>query len=110
MGSRSRERDRSRSPLARSKHNRDDERRGKSVKSHHVKKEYDDHDKRRHDPPVKSEPNERVKPHFKDDEKRDTFGSSEKKEEDVADVEKPNMALSGALMEDTNVFNGVVIK
>ena len=105
MGSRSR----SRSPLVRSKPNRD-ERRGKSVKSHHVKKEYEVHDKRRHDPPevrVKSEPNERVKPQLKDDEKKDTFGSSEKNEEDV---EKPNMALSGALMEDTNVFNGVVIK
>lgn len=31
-------------------------------------------------------------------------------EEEVKEPEKPSFALSGKLMEDTNVFNGVVIK
>merc|ERR1711997_939600 len=79
-----------------------DERRGKS---HHVKKEPDDdHGKARRREPeirVKSEPTENVKK---------GFGSSQtEKDEPGKEPKKPSMALSGKLMEDTNVFNGVVI-
>merc|ERR1711863_48755 len=41
------------------------------------------------------------------------FGRAEMKKEDNEnsnEPEKPNMAVSGKLLEDTNVFNGVVIK
>jgi len=41
------------------------------------------------------------------------FGKQEVKNEDNEDSnepEKPNMSVSGKLLEDTNVFNGVVIK
>nr|XP_023676987.1 smad nuclear-interacting protein 1 [Paramormyrops kingsleyae] len=39
-----------------------------------------------------------------------TFGSQADSEAPVADKEKPNFELSGALVEDTNTFRGVVIK
>jgi len=119
MGSRSksreRERHRSRSPTSRSKSHKD-ERRGKS---HHVKKEPDDdHGKARRREPeirVKSEPTENVKKGFgssqteRENDKK-AFGSSQtEKDEPGKEPEKPSMALSGKLMEDTNVFNGVVI-
>jgi len=125
MGSRShsreRERHRSRSPVARSKPHRED-RKGKS--KHHVKKEHhrdkhsDDYDKKgpRRDQEfrVKSEPDRdpeiRVKSEPHDQDKK-TFGSTQNsKEEAEKEPEKPSMALSGKLLEDTNVFNGVVIK
>ena len=120
MGSRSksreRERHRSRSPTSRSKSHKD-ERRGKS---HYVKKEPDDdHGKARRREPeirVKSEPTENVKKGFsssqteRENDKK-AFGSSQtEKDEPGKEPEKPSMALSGKLMEDTNVFNGVVIK
>jgi len=127
MGSRShsreRERHRSRSPVARSKTHRD-ERKGKS--KHHVKKEHhrdkysEDYDKKvpRRDPDVriKTEPDRvpevRIKsePNESKWDKVD-FGSKQKvKEEAPKEPEKPSMELSGKLLEDTNVFNGVVIK
>ena len=53
---------------------------------------------------IKSEPNE-----SKWD--KVDFGSKQKvKEEAPKEPEKPSMELSGKLLEDTNVFNGVVIK
>ena len=120
MGSRSksreRERHRSRSPTSRTKSHKD-ERRGKS---HYVKKEPDDdHGKarrREQEIRVKSEPTENVKKGFsssqteRENDKK-AFGSSQtEKDEPGKEPEKPSMALSGKLMEDTNVFNGVVIK
>ena len=36
--------------------------------------------------------------------------SDKVKEEPVKEKEKPNLGLSGALLKDTNVFNGVVVK
>jgi len=131
--SRERERHRSRSPVARSKPHRD-ERKGKS--KHHVKKEHhrdkhsDDYDRKvpRRDPDIrvksepdrvpenriKSEPNRvpenRIKSEPNDQDKK-TFGSTQNaNEEEAKEPEKPSMALSGKLLEDTNVFNGVVIK
>jgi len=129
--SRERERHRSRSPVARSKPHRD-ERKGKS--KHHVKKEHhrdkhsDDYDRKvpRRDPDtrVKSDPDTRVKtepdrvPENRiksepNDQDKKTFGlgsTQNVNEEEEKEPEKPSMALSGKLLEDTNVFNGVVIK
>ena len=52
---------------------------------------------------MKSEP-------FEDN--RKSFGAAGKveNEEEIKEPEKPSFELSGALMQDTNVFNGVVIK
>ena len=38
------------------------------------------------------------------------FGGKVENEEEQKEPEKPSFELSGALMQDTNVFNGVVIK
>lgn len=97
--SRSRERDRrprSRSPRSRS-HKED--RRGENKPF--IKKEHTiEHDRRKEVPAkIKTEP--------RDDDKRGKF---KKDDEPVAEPEKPSFALSGKLMEDTNVYNGVVIK
>ena len=100
MRSRSRSRDhkyrsKSRSPQ-RSRPHKD--RRREEGSKHHVKKER--HDDRDHRTKVKSEPR---------DEDRKDFGK-DVKEEEPKEPEKANFELSGALMQDTNVFNGVVIK
>ena len=95
----SRHRSRSRSPQG--------SRRKEKNRNYEVKKEHhrhhDDHEGEHHRTKVKSEP-------FEDN--RKSFGAAGKveNEEEIKEPEKPSFELSGALMQDTNVFNGVVIK
>jgi len=120
------ERNRSTSPEPRSKPHRDERiskshRDEKRSKTHHIKKEPDDDRKKakslsksKWEPEVrvKSEPNENEKKSFGNSQEIDKKGFGNPptvKEETTNDPEKPSMALSGKLMEDTNMFNGVVI-
>jgi len=116
--SRDRKRSRSRDRKDRRKdRNREHERHGNEK----IKRE--DSDRHR----IKSEPRADVKSKWEDsdqsrqrikpeprDEDRSKFGKIKNEEvESVGaevDAEKPSFALSGKLLEDTNVFNGVVIK
>ena len=97
----SRHRSRSRSPQGsrRKEKNRNYE----VKKEHHRHRHHDDHEGEHHRTKVKSEP-------FEDN--RKSFGAAGKveNEEEIKEPEKPSFELSGALMQDTNVFNGVVIK
>lgn len=82
--------DRSRSPHK--KHRRE------SPDDHRHRKRKDDHREKRKEEKVKSEPD---------------FGAIVKVESNnpvPAEKEAPNFEVSGKLLEDTNVFNGVVIK
>lgn len=107
MRSRSRSRDRDRRPRSRSptrsKYRRDDDR--KSSEKPYVKRE-----------PRTNDRNDRPRERHQDDqvrvksEPKDSKGFGKVPEEDIKEPEKPTFELSGKLLEDTNVFNGVVIK
>ena len=107
MGSRSRSRERarrksrSRSPVRSKSGKKDDRRPRQNEQRPYIKKERIDERKDKDpDTRIKSEPKENSEP--------SAFGGV--KSEDDKEPEKPSFALSGKLMEDTNVFNGVVIK
>eukprot|EP00093_Oithona_nana_P000951 00951.XXX_983_156_1 [CDS] Oithona nana genome sequencing. len=96
----SRHRSRSRSPQGSRKKERNSRSDVKKEPRHH----HDDHEGGRcHRTKVKSEPPE-------DDRRHKNFGGKVENEEEQKEPEKPSFELSGALMQDTNVFNGVVIK
>ncbi len=106
MGSRSRSRSRerqrrsrSRSPGGRSKPFKDERRHDRQqIKKEKSRSDFEDASSRR----FKAEGNSRG------------FGKPIKDEtndsEDTEEAQKPSFELSGKLMEDTNVYNGVVIK
>ena len=106
--SRSRERDRrhrSRSPtVSKSKYPRHNER--EKPRNHNtIKKERQDDDQNRQ----KSFGADRIKTEPKDEyEQKTGFGKGNVT--DSTEPDKPSFELSGKLMEDTNTFNGVVIK